>query len=69
MLVAVSGMSLQINMRKNIKHMQNAGADTVITSCPACDMMWRQTTRAGPKKLGIEYNIKTSTTVKSWRKK
>ncbi len=46
-------------MRQNIRNMQDAGADTVITSCPACDMMWRQTYSRWAKKLGIEYNIKT----------
>ena len=45
------------NMRQNIKNLNNAGADTVITSCPACDMMWRSTYPEWAKKLGIEYNI------------
>lgn len=44
-------------MRQNIKNMQDAGVDTVVTSCPACDMMWRQTYPRWAKKLGIEYNI------------
>lgn len=35
------------------------GADTVVTSCPACDMMWRQVYPGWAKKLGIEYDITT----------
>ncbi len=38
--------------------MKDAGADTVITSCPACDMMWRQVYPEWAKKLGIDYDIK-----------
>jgi len=45
-------------MRKNIEAVKEAGADTVITSCPACDMMWRHTYPEWTKKLGIEYRIK-----------
>ncbi len=44
-------------MRQNIQNMKDAGVDTVVTSCPACDMMWRQTYPRWAKKLGIEYNI------------
>ncbi len=46
-------------MKKNIAAAQAAGADTVITSCPACHMMWRHTYPEWAKKLGIEYNIVT----------
>jgi Fe-S oxidoreductase len=35
-------------MRENIRNMKDAGVDTVVTSCPACDM-----------KLGIDFNITT----------
>jgi hypothetical protein len=35
------------------------GADTVVTSCPACDMMWRQIYPRRAEKLGIDYDIKT----------
>jgi Fe-S oxidoreductase/FAD/FMN-containing dehydrogenase len=45
-------------MRQNIKNMEDAGVDTVVTSCPACDMMWRQTYPRWAKRLGIPYNIK-----------
>lgn len=44
-------------MKKNIAAVKAAGADTVISSCPACDMMWRQVYPEWAKKLGIEYNI------------
>jgi Fe-S oxidoreductase len=46
-------------MRKNIEVVKQTGADTVITSCPACDMMWRVVYPDWAKKLGIDYNIKT----------
>ena len=46
-------------MKKNIAAAKAAGADTVITSCPACHMMWLHTYPEWAKKLGIEYNIKT----------
>jgi len=46
-------------MKKNIAAAKAAGADTVITSCPACHMMWRHTYPVWAKKLGIEYNIQT----------
>ncbi len=45
-------------LKKNIQAVKESGADTVITSCPACDMMWRQVYPTWAKKLGIEYNIK-----------
>jgi Fe-S oxidoreductase len=44
-------------MKKNIEEVKNAGADTVICSCPACDMMWRHAYPEWAKKLGIEYGI------------
>ncbi|OGO00465.1 MAG: Fe-S oxidoreductase, partial [Chloroflexi bacterium RBG_13_52_12] len=44
-------------MRQNIQNMKDAGVDTVVTSCPACDMMWRQTYPRWAEKLGIEYGI------------
>ncbi len=46
-------------MRANIESVKAAGADTVITSCPACDMMWRHYYPTWAKKLGIEFGIKT----------
>ena len=44
-------------VKANIKAVKDAGADVVITSCPACDMMWRQTYAQWAKKLGINYGI------------
>ncbi|MBI2909551.1 MAG: (Fe-S)-binding protein, partial [Chloroflexi bacterium] len=46
-------------MKSNICAVKEAGADTVVTSCPACDMMWRQTYPQWARKLGIEFDIKT----------
>jgi len=46
-------------MRKNIEVVRQTGADTVIASCPACDMMWRNVYPDRARKLGIDYNIKT----------
>jgi len=45
-------------IKKNIKAVKETGADTVISSCPACDMMWRHVYPQWAKKLGIEYDIK-----------
>lgn len=46
-------------MQKNIQAVKEAGGDTVITSCPACDMMWRQVYPQWAKKLGLDWDIKT----------
>lgn len=46
-------------MKRNIELVKRAGADTVITSCPACDLMWRQYYPEWATKLGIDYQIKT----------
>jgi Fe-S oxidoreductase/FAD/FMN-containing dehydrogenase len=45
-------------MKENIANVKAAGADTVLSSCPACDMMWRRVYPEWAKKLGIEYDIK-----------
>jgi Fe-S oxidoreductase len=45
-------------MKKNVAAVKAAGADTVITSCPACDMMWRHVYAQWAEKLGLEYDIK-----------
>jgi len=57
MLVAGKWELFAETMKKNIAAVKSAGADTVITSCPACNMMWRHTYPEWAKKLGIEYNI------------
>jgi len=45
-------------MKKNIEAVKKAGANTVITSCPACNMMWRHTYRQWAEKLGLDYELK-----------
>jgi len=57
MLVAGKWDVFAETMRRNIQAVKEAGADTVITSCPACDMMWRQVYPVWAKKMGIEYGI------------
>ncbi len=44
-------------MKRNVAAVKAVGADTVISSCPACDMMWRQVYPEWAKKLGIDYDI------------
>ena len=58
MLVAGKWDVFEEIMRKNIKAIKEAGGDTVITSCPACNMMWRHVYPEWAKKLGIDYDIK-----------
>jgi len=58
-LVAGKWDAFQEIVKKNIQAVKTSGADTVITSCPACDMMWRQVYPKWAAKMGIEYNIKT----------
>jgi hypothetical protein len=57
MLVAGKWELFEAVMRRNIQAVKDAGADTVVSSCPACDMMWRHIYPAWAKKLGIEYKI------------
>jgi len=45
-------------MKKNIAAVKAAGADTVVSSCPACDMMWRWVYPQWAEKLGIDFGIK-----------
>jgi len=45
-------------MKKNVEAVKAVGADTVVTSCPACDMMWRQVYPRWAEKAGIDYDIK-----------
>jgi Fe-S oxidoreductase/FAD/FMN-containing dehydrogenase len=44
-------------MNDNIAAVKAKGADTVISSCPACDMMWRHVYPVWAKKLGMNYDI------------
>ena len=45
------------NMRENVANMTEAGVDTVITSCPACLLVWKTYYPQWCEKLGIEYDI------------
>ncbi|HOO90985.1 MAG TPA: FAD-binding and (Fe-S)-binding domain-containing protein, partial [Syntrophales bacterium] len=58
MLVSGQWDVFETIMRRNIDAMKEAGVDTVVSSCPACDMMWRNVYPQWTKKLGIEYGIK-----------
>jgi Fe-S oxidoreductase/FAD/FMN-containing dehydrogenase len=57
MLVAGKWELFVETMKKNIQAVKEAGADTVISSCPACDMMWRRVYPIWAEKLGLEYGI------------
>ncbi len=57
MLVAGKWEQFVEVMKTNIANVKAAGGDTVISSCPACDMMWRQVYPMWAEKLGIEYGI------------
>lgn len=57
MLVAGKWDVFEEILRRNLEAVKETGADTVIASCPACDMMWRHVYPTWAKKLGIEYNL------------
>jgi Fe-S oxidoreductase/FAD/FMN-containing dehydrogenase len=57
MLAAGKWDVFEETFRKNLKVMKEAGVDTVIASCPACNLMWRQVYPVWAKKLGLEYGI------------
>jgi Fe-S oxidoreductase len=57
MLVAGKWDVFAETIKKNIEAVKATGADTVISSCPACDMMWRHAYPEWCKKLGIDYGI------------
>jgi Fe-S oxidoreductase len=59
MLVAGKLDEFDLVVRSNIAAVKAAGGDTVITSCPACDMMWRHVYPNWAKARGIEYGITT----------
>jgi Fe-S oxidoreductase len=59
MLVAGMWDVFADTVKKNIQSVKDSGADTVITSCPACDMMWRHVYPKWASKLGIKYDIKS----------
>ena len=57
MLVAGKWEQFAEVMRANIANVKAAGADTVVTSCPACNMMWRHVYPEWCEKLGVDYGI------------
>ena len=57
MLVAGKWDLFERTMRRNIEAVKATGADTVISSCPACDMMWRKVYPEWAERLGIDYGI------------
>jgi Fe-S oxidoreductase len=57
MLVAGKWELFVETMKENIRNVKESGADTVISSCPACDMMWRQVYPIWAEKEGIEYDL------------
>jgi len=57
MLAAGKWDVFEETFRKNLKVMKEAEVDTVIASCPACNLMWRQVYPAWARKLGLEYGI------------
>jgi Fe-S oxidoreductase/FAD/FMN-containing dehydrogenase len=57
MLVAGKWEIFAETMKKNIAAVKAAGADTVVSSCPACDMMWRNVYPEWAAKLGVEFGI------------
>jgi Fe-S oxidoreductase/FAD/FMN-containing dehydrogenase len=57
MLVAGKWELFGETLKKNIELVKATGADTVISSCPACDMMWRHVYPEWAKKLGISYDL------------
>jgi Fe-S oxidoreductase/FAD/FMN-containing dehydrogenase len=59
MLVAGKWDVFAETMKKNIQAIKEVGAEIVVTSCPACDMMWRKVYPRWAEKLGISFNITT----------
>ncbi len=42
-------------VKRNVQVMNHAGVSTVITSCPACNLMWRTVYPIWAKKLGLDF--------------
>lgn len=59
MLVAGRWDIFEKIMRMNISNMKKKGVKTVITSCPACWLMWHTAYPQWAKKLGIEFGLET----------
>jgi Fe-S oxidoreductase len=58
MLVAGKWELFAETMKKNIEVARNCGADTIVASCPACDMMWRNVYPVWAKKEGLDFNFR-----------
>lgn len=59
MLVAGKWDIFEKIMRMNVSNMKKRGVKTVITSCPACWLMWHTVYPQWAEKLGIEYGLET----------
>jgi len=59
MLVAGRWDVFEKIMRMNVSNMKRKGVKTVITSCPACWLMWHTVYPQWAKKLGIEFGLET----------
>jgi len=58
-LVAGLWDTWESNMRRNIEAMKAKGAKTVVTSCPACWLVWHSLYPEWASKLGIDYPFET----------
>ncbi|MDA3810058.1 MAG: FAD-binding and (Fe-S)-binding domain-containing protein [Spirochaetaceae bacterium] len=58
MLVSGNWAQFEATMRENIQNVKDAGADTVISSCPACNLLWSEGYPKWAEKLGIDFDIK-----------
>jgi Fe-S oxidoreductase/FAD/FMN-containing dehydrogenase len=58
MLVAGKWDEWESTLRHNVEAMNKKGAKTVVTSCPACYLVWKEYYPQWAKKLGIDYNFK-----------
>ncbi len=57
MLISGRWDAWEENMRENVANMTEAGVDTVVTSCPACLLVWKTYYPQWCEKLGIPYDI------------
>ena len=56
MLVAGKWDLWEENMKHNLKYMEETGAKTIVASCPACHLVWKQLYPEWCEKLGIPYD-------------
>ena len=66
MLVAGKWEVFKDVMQKNIQAVKEAGGDTVISSCPACDMMWRHVYPVWAEKWASNMILRPNITARSW---